>query len=367
MAATLYTTRSGATQHPEEMLNQLLNLMVNASGIVSPTDDNHFLVEEADTPDMSVDVRQGYAYIKKSDGSMVYPVRLYDTDANVAISANASGNSRIDAVVLYIDLGASANTTATNVAKLTTVEGTPAGSPTAPSDGDISTEIGASNPFIRLADVTVENGETTILDADIADQRTAVEMTFPGGINLASNQNVKVNDTNPTFTTFVGAPGAWPLDTAGAGDAEKTEFTTNDINLKGIPFDPSSEEHIGIHYCMPDNWDGGTVKFRPVWWATGRSSGSGVVWGLAGRAYADGDAIDAALGTEVELTDSWTADDKLMIGALSDAVTLAGTPAGGQFVYFAMARKVGNGSDDLDVDAVLVGFILEYQANAYSH
>lgn len=173
--ATLYTLRSGATQHPEGMMGFFASRMVTVAGTFDK-DSDHFKCEQQSTPDMTVKVNDGYAFIPLSDLSFVHPVELDGGDGSVTISANSSGNDRIDAIVLYIDRSASANTTGTNVATLYVVEGTPAGSPSAPTDNEIQTEIGASNPFLRLADVTVENGTSDIQDGDITDQR--VDATF---------------------------------------------------------------------------------------------------------------------------------------------------------------------------------------------
>lgn len=184
MPALLQTMREGAgTQHPEEIINFLTSRFVLTSGIWDSAN-NEFLVEESDTPAMSVDIRQGFAFLRNSSAGMVYPIRLTTEDATIAISSNSSGNSRIDAIVLYQDLGASPNAAVSNVAKLIAVEGTPAASPSAPDATAIETEIGASNPYTVLAYVTVESGETTILDADISDQRA--DATYSEKITPAS-------------------------------------------------------------------------------------------------------------------------------------------------------------------------------------
>lgn len=175
MPATLQTMRSGATAHPEEIVNFITSRLVKTGGVVNKTDGG-FLCEELAVPDMHVNVNQGYALIPKSDNSMCYPVRLHAGDYSAVITSNASGNPRIDAIVLYIDLAATADATATNVAKIAVVAGTPAASPTAPTDFAIGSAIGASNPFIRLANVTVASGASEILDADISDQRPTVEV-----------------------------------------------------------------------------------------------------------------------------------------------------------------------------------------------
>lgn len=170
MAATLQTLRAGGTQHPEEIVNFFDAALTLVSGVVDPVA-GHLAVAQQTVPNMTVQVALGKALLVTSDKKMCYPVRLSGDPANVTIDPNASGNTRIDAVVVYIDLAASANTDSSNVAKLTKVNGTPAGSPVAPTDGEIATAIGASNPFFRLADITVASGATSIQTANIADQR----------------------------------------------------------------------------------------------------------------------------------------------------------------------------------------------------
>lgn len=139
---------------------------INSSG--------HLAVTQQDTPSMNVEIASGIAYIFNPAGDNVYCVENDDT-AVEAVSSNASGNDRIDAVVLKIDLSVTPDNTASNVASIQIVEGTPAASPSAPSDSDIQTAVGAGNPFIRLSDVSVDNGASSITDADIADMREPVE------------------------------------------------------------------------------------------------------------------------------------------------------------------------------------------------
>jgi len=171
MPALLQTMREGVgTQHPEEIINFLMSRFVVTSGIFDVVGGD-FLVAESDTPAMSIQIAQGYAFLVNSTAGMTYPVRLTDANATVTIDSNAAGNPRIDSIVLYIDLGATANPAISNVAKVVAVKGTAAASPVAPDGTAITAIIGASNPYIVIADVQVDSGETTILDADITDQR----------------------------------------------------------------------------------------------------------------------------------------------------------------------------------------------------
>ncbi len=166
---SLYTLRTGATAHPEDSVLQLVTDLISNSGVISKdAGTTHFAVQAQGTSDMTIKVKAGRAYIVGSTGN-AYPV-ISDADTSVAIGSNGSGSTRVDAIVLYIDKAASANSDATNVAKLIAVQGTTS----APTDGAIQTAIGAANPLLRLADISVGSGVTSITSGNITDQRVVV-------------------------------------------------------------------------------------------------------------------------------------------------------------------------------------------------
>ncbi len=152
---------------------------------------------------------------------------------------------------------------------------------------------------------------------------------------------------------FLTAAGGWPSTTDGAGDAAKTEYGTNDIDLYLAAFDKDSDEYYQWTVWMPDDWDGGTVTFKVAW--TAASSSGDVVWGLQGRAYANDDAIDQAWGAAQTVTDTLTATGDVCITPTSAAITLAGSPAAGQIVQFRAYRDADAGGDTLEADAYLIG------------
>jgi len=199
MASLLQTMRAGGTEHPESIMNFLTSRLVTVAGIfdISGT---QFKVAEETVPAMSVKVQQGYAFIPKSDLSMVYPIQLITADGSVAIVANSSGSTRNDAIVLYIDLSASPSATISNVAKLVAVAGTPGGA--APTNGDIETSIGASNPFIRLANVEVVSGATSIVTAKITDTRVAVTYS-PNVAGYQSGSQIYAADAGANDTYVI--------------------------------------------------------------------------------------------------------------------------------------------------------------------
>lgn len=85
----------------------------------------------------------------------------------LAIAANSSGNPRIDRVVLRLDPSA-------NSIVLAVVQGTPAGSPSAPSL--TQTDVGTYE--LTLAKVAVANGASTIAAGDVTDERTYVDGVY---------------------------------------------------------------------------------------------------------------------------------------------------------------------------------------------
>ncbi len=160
-----------------------------------------------------------------------------------------------------------------------------------------------------------------------------------------------------------------PTTTAGCAAGQKSERgTTNKHDIYSLAFDPTTAENAFIENSMPDNWDGGVVNFRVLWYAkTGyiATSSDGVAWTLKATSYADGDAIDAAYGTGVTVTDTGTANDQLRCTVVSADLTVAGAGAG-ELVHWVITRTVSDAADDWAADAELVSVVLEYGVSALS-
>ena len=127
-----------------------------------------------------------------------------------------------------------------------------------------------------------------------------------------------------------------------------------DLNLKVLDFDASSDENAQFAIAFPKSWNEGTVTFQAYFTVTGTNTGT-VAWGLSGVAIADDDSINTAFGTNVVATakaHSGTSND-LNVTAESGAVTVAGSPAAGEQVFFQIMRDVS--ADDQSGDARLLG------------
>lgn len=141
--------------------------------------------------------------------------------------------------------------------------------------------------------------------------------------------------------------------------AGSVETTTNKVMLKTLDFDSGTAEYAQFAVRMPKSWNEGTVTAE-VQWSSNVSGTNSVVWGIQGVAIGDDDVLDAAFGTAVTVTDAQTAQGDLMKSAETSAITIAGTPAAGDWVVFQVYRDAANGSDTLAGDARLHGVTVFY-------
>lgn len=152
--------------------------------------------------------------------------------------------------------------------------------------------------------------------------------------------------------------------TSGATYGE-TELATNDVMVASMAFDTSTDEFAQFSFQAPKGWDEGTISFQPVWSHPSTTTNFGVVFFLQGGSYSNGDAGDTAFGTAVSSTDTGGTTNDFYIGPESAAITIAGSPAEGDYLVFQVYRDVSDGSDNLAVDARLHGimFFITTDAN----
>ena len=165
-------------------------------------------------------------------------------------------------------------------------------------------------------------------------------------------------------TIWVPANAMYPATTNGCADIAQTELTAGQPELKSLDFDASSDEKAQFAVAFPKSWNEGTVTYQAFFTANSTNTGN-AIWTLSGVAVSDNDAIDAAFGTAVSVTKahSGTAND-LDVTAESSAITIAGSPAAGDDVFFQVTRDADNGSDTLSADAKLLGIKLFFTTDA---
>tara|TARA_A100001391_G_scaffold130497_1_gene89824 strand:- start:263 stop:1462 length:1200 start_codon:yes stop_codon:yes gene_type:complete len=214
-------------------------------------------------------------------------------------------------------------------------------------------------------EITVVNaatGNDPAINATGDDSNIDLNLVAKGTGVVQSNGNaVKVAGKE---TIWIPASAMYPTTTNGCANLEQVELTAGQPELKCLDFDASSDENAQFAVAFPKSWDPSQLLMYQVYW-TGNSTNTGnVIWNLKGVACADDDAIDAAFGTGVDVTDahSGTAND-LDVTAQSASVTVAGSPAADEEVFFNISRDADSGSDTFTADARLLGIKLFFATN----
>jgi hypothetical protein len=170
---------------------------------------------------MSVDISVGDAALTTGN---VAPWSWTTAVENVTIGA-ASANNRKDVVVAYVDLSVTNPSTATpnnpGALKFKVVQGTPATVPSAPFEDAIGTSVGAGNPFIVLAIVSLTPSTTQITNAQITNVNNPIALQnvrLWGGSNntlghlvpnVADGTIVTTSDTGSVSNSMLAANSAW--------------------------------------------------------------------------------------------------------------------------------------------------------------
>lgn len=162
-----------------------------------------------------------------------------------------------------------------------------------------------------------------------------------------------------TQTIWIPASAMKARTTNGAASGS-TELTTNKQMLETLDFDASTAEYAQFAINMPKSWNEGTITAAFVWSHAATTTNFGVAWELAAVAFADDDAIDTAFGTAVTVTDTGGTTNDCYITSASSAMTVAGSLAANELVYFQVNRAPSNGSDTMAIDARLHGVRLMY-------
>ena len=163
-------------------------------------------------------------------------------------------------------------------------------------------------------------------------------------------------------TIWVPAVAMYPNTTNGCADIAQVELS-NGPEIKTLDFDKDSDEFAQFSVAFPKSWNESTVTFQAFFTADTTNTGT-TAWGLSGVAISDDDSCNTAFGTQVVATAkamSGTAND-LAVANESGAVTIAGSPAAGDEVFFQISRDVS--ADDLTADAKLLGIKLHFTTDA---
>lgn len=214
----------------------------------------------------------------------------------------------------------------------------------ATTKGDLILHDGTNG--VRLA-VGATNGHVLTVDSTAATGVKWAAASGGGGSGGSTNVWIPAAQWIPRTTTGCGI--------------DSRELTTNKINTDELLFDAATIEYAQAMVVMPSNYNNSTVTARFYW--TASSGSGGVAWGVSGRAFADDDALDQAVGTKVQVNDTLIATNDLHVTAATSAVTIDGTPAANKAIIFEIYRKADDATNDtLGVDARFLGLEIIYTA-----
>tara|TARA_R100001594_G_scaffold147346_1_gene200189 strand:- start:361 stop:1575 length:1215 start_codon:yes stop_codon:yes gene_type:complete len=212
-------------------------------------------------------------------------------------------------------------------------------------------EITLANAATGNGPIISSTGETNV-DLNLNPKGSGVLKSGTAAVKIAGKE-----------TIWVPAVAMYPASTNGCGDIAQTELTAQRPEVKALPFDASSDEYAQFAVAFPKSWNLGTVTFQTYWSVTGTNTGT-VCFAVQGVAVSSDDTLDVAMGTAVAntaLAASGTAND-LMVNVESGAVTIGGSPADADEIFFNIYRDVS--ADSQTADARLLGVKIFFTTDA---
>jgi hypothetical protein len=153
-----------------------------------------------------------------------------------------------------------------------------------------------------------------------------------------------VGSTAGTSTIWVPAVAMYPTTTAGCDAVAQVETGAGPPptpELKTLDFADGADKYAQFSIAMPKSWDESTITFQTYWSVAGTNTGT-VGFTLSAVSLSSDEVCTTGFGTAVAntpLAASGTISD-LMVNAVSGAVTVGGTPAVGDQVFFQVLRDV---------------------------
>jgi hypothetical protein len=241
------------------------------------------------------------------------------------------------------------------------------------ADFDADTIL-AANSDDTPAPLTVSQHQVIANVSGNIEALTISDLTVLGrsGGNIAALSKSDLNTLlAPTRSLILTAAGGKGTTTGGAGDTdglpEQAETTTNKINYWYLSFGLTDKAFWLIQ--MPDSYkSSGTFQGYFVWTSANGSAGHECKFQIKGRAFANDDALDQACGTARSPGDDalLAQGDLHITPVLSTALSLAGSPVGGQLAYFEVERVAVDDGTEISGDVRLLQVRLEFGTSSNS-
>ena len=217
--------------------------------------------------------------------------------------------------------------------------------------GSAVNELTLANASTGNGPILSATGETNV-DINLNPKGTGVLKSATAAVKIAGKE-----------TIWIPAPAMYGP-TTNPADSALVETTAIRPDLNVFDFDASTKQYTQFTIGMPKSWNEGTLTYQ-VYWSPSTTNTGNAIFGLQAVACADGDTIDVAYGTEIEVTDAGigTVEDQ-QITSESSAMTVAGSPAAGEQSYFQLYRDAADGSDTFTGECRVLGIKLFFTTDA---
>lgn len=210
--------------------------------------------------------------------------------------------------------------------------------------------------------VVTLTGTQTLTNKTLTSPSITTPSVTSGDVNLATGLNIQVNSLDPKRGLYVPASAMFGATTTGAASGQY-ESSSNKVNVKVLDFDTTSDEYGCFNIPAPDYWDLSTVTAKFHWTSAGGTPTQTVTWGIQALARSDDDALDTAYGTAVTVADTLITTNDEHVTSSTSAMTVGGTPAKGDMLYFRIYRDVSE--DNVSDDARLLGVRIKFGISQY--
>jgi len=217
--------------------------------------------------------------------------------------------------------------------------------------GSAVNELTLANASTGNGPILSATGETNV-DINLNPKGTGVLKSATAAVKIAGLE-----------TMWIPASAMYATETNGA-EANQVETTALRPDMKVMDFADSADDHAQFSVAFPKSWNEGTITYQCFWTPSTTNTGN-CIFGLQGVAVGDGDTIDVAFGTAVNITDAGigTVEDQ-QVSPVSSAVTIAGSPAVDQQTYFQIFRDANAGGDTYTGVARLLGIKIFFTTDA---
>lgn len=205
--------------------------------------------------------------------------------------------------------------------------------------------------------VTLEQGSTT---------SAATWGTITGTLSSQTDLQTALNAASPVglHSVPIMAGSIQPSVTGGCSIVTSVASAANQPDIVTVDFDATTQEYAQFCIPMPKSWNEGTITADFRWSHAATTTNFGVVWSIQAVAVSNDDPIAVNFGTAQQIADTGGTTNDLYITSHTPAMTVGGTPAAEDTVFFRVSRVTGDGSDTMAIDARLHSVVIYMTTDA---